>query len=230
MSTGGDPSNPPFRKKGFRLSTADKALWDAVASRVDRRISDHRAQKTTAAPASKPPGEAAHPPSKPRAAPAPPAKPKKVVSPPGAWEPPSTVHRAHPPLDRLAEAAHGLGRKKARALARGDADADATIDLHGMTKDRAHRALQHFLQIQHGRGAKIVCVVTGKGGGWKSGRRDPTEFGSAEEGVLKRAVRLWLREPPFDGYVAKVSPAPPRRGGAGALYVRLRASPTKRRS
>ena len=95
-----------------------------------------------------------------------------------------------------------------RQLARGTRDVDATIDLHGMTQDRARYALLDFLQQGMAAGHRLVLVVTGKG--------------EAGTGILRRNVPRWLRTEPFAGLVAGLREAQPGHGGEGALYVRLR--------
>jgi DNA-nicking Smr family endonuclease len=103
-----------------------------------------------------------------------------------------------------------LGRKARRRLARGADTIDARLDLHGMTQARAHGALLGFLRRSQGKGAKVVLVITGKGGG------------DGERGVLKRQVPMWLRLPEFHELVAGFEAAGIGHGGDGALYVRLR--------
>lgn len=85
---------------------------------------------------------------------------------------------------------------------------DAKLDLHGMTRDEAHKALETFLCVQKMRGSRCVLVITGKGHG----------KGGDGTGILKRKVPLWLE-------VSKIarswSIAAPHHGGDGALYVKL---------
>ena len=84
----------------------------------------------------------------------------------------------------------------------------AILDLHGMTRDEAHKALETFLCTQKIKGAKCVLVITGKGHGKGEGL-----------GILKRKVPLWIES----SKIAKYSlPAAPKDGGDGALYVYLK--------
>ena len=70
-------------------------------------------------------------------------------------------------------------------------------------------------------GAKVVLVVTGKGTLRRpSGRGDYAE--TAEPGVLRRQVPVWLSLPEFRPFVVSVENAHVAHGGQGALYVRLR--------
>ena len=97
-----------------------------------------------------------------------------------------------------------LDRKASRLLGRGRVRIDARIDLHGMTQDTAHRALQGFLHRARQNGTRYVLVITGK------------------SGVLNRMVPLWLGEPALRAHVGAVTTAAARHGGEGALYIRLR--------
>ena len=107
-----------------------------------------------------------------------------------------------------------LERRLKQRLARGSQGIDARIDLHGRTQEQAHAALLRFVQKCQANDAKIVLVITGKGGG-------AGDFAS-ERGVLKRQVPLWLHLPEFRSYVLAVEEAHAAHGGTGALYVRLR--------
>ena len=105
-----------------------------------------------------------------------------------------------------------LGRKMKQRIARGRRAIDGRLDLHGLTQAEAHDALLRFLHGGQARGAKVVLVITGKGGS------DAYEG----RGVLKRMVPLWLRLPEFRGLVVGFENAAIGHGGEGALYVSLR--------
>jgi DNA-nicking Smr family endonuclease len=111
-----------------------------------------------------------------------------------------------------------LDRPLRRALARGQTQIEARIDLHGMTQADAHGALFGFLRRTQAQGVAVVLVITGKGGpGATDGR-----FGDGQRGILRRLVPLWLSLPEMRRVVSGFSEAGPRHGGGGALYVRLR--------
>ena len=57
-----------------------------------------------------------------------------------------------------------------------------TLDLHGRTAQRAHAALDQFLQRAAAEGLRCVEVITGRGSG---------ETG----GVIRREFPLWLNQP-----------------------------------
>lgn len=122
----------------------------------------------------------------------------------------------------------GLDRKSVRRISRGHTEIDATIDLHGMTQEQAHRLLVHTVLRMVQEDARVLLVVTGKGGKRFSQlgeisaafrRRDEFETGT---GVLRRALPRWLAEPALRPYVASLSPASAGHGGDGAWYVRLK--------
>ncbi len=89
-----------------------------------------------------------------------------------------------------------------------------------MNQAEAHQALRGFLRHSQARGAKLVIVVTGKGG-----PLDEPAFLGQERGVLKRLAPHWLREPDLRGIVLGFEEAGRAHGGSGALYVRLRRGP-----
>jgi DNA-nicking Smr family endonuclease len=105
----------------------------------------------------------------------------------------------------------GVDRATAERLRRGALAIDGRLDLHGLTQDEAHAALERFLAGSAARGRRCVLVITGKGLGDSFGR-----------GVLRQAVPRWLNEAPNRARILAVMPAQPRHGGAGALYVLLK--------
>jgi DNA-nicking Smr family endonuclease len=94
-------------------------------------------------------------------------------------------------------------------LRRGNLVIDGRLDLHGLTQPEAHEALDRFLASSVTMGRRCVLVITGKGVG-------------VSGGVLRQAVPRWLNEAPNRARVLAVTPAQPRHGGAGALYVLLK--------
>lgn len=122
---------------------------------------------------------------------------------------PTPASREPPPLPPLERQA-GIDRATAERLRRGRYPIEATLDLHGMTQEEAHRALSGFVAGSRARGHRGVIVVTG--------------HGRTTGGVLKAAVPRWLDEPPLRRHVLLIAPARPQHGGHGALYVLLRRS------
>jgi DNA-nicking Smr family endonuclease len=107
-----------------------------------------------------------------------------------------------------------IDRRLKQKLARGREPIDASIDLHGLTQAEAHAALVRFLRNARADGARLVLVITGKGA-----RSD--DF-TADRGVLRRQVPLWLRSAELRDIVIGFDWAHAAHGGEGALYVRIR--------
>lgn len=107
----------------------------------------------------------------------------------------------------LAFARPGLAARPLRRLRLGQMPAEATLDLHGLTRERAGAQAAGFLRAARALGRRCVLVVHGKG------------LGTEGSSVLKGYMAGWLREQP---YVLAYHSALPRDGGAGALYVLLR--------
>jgi DNA-nicking Smr family endonuclease len=138
--------------------------------------------------------------------------PETMVAPPTAPVPPQPSVAVPTPAPNAAPAAAtgtGLDHRSAQRLKRGELAIEGRLDLHGMTQEEAHDALNRFVARMHGDGRRVVLVITGKGA------RDG-------EGILRRAVPRWLAEPRCRPLVVATSEAQPRHGGAGALYILLR--------
>jgi DNA-nicking Smr family endonuclease len=181
----------PRRTDLRRLSEEEIALWAEVAKSVARR-------RGASLPAIVEPKPKPTPPSH-----------KGAAAPASA---PSEAPRNAPRQPPLAP----LERRLKRDLSRGRAAVDSAIDLHGMNQAQAHQALRGFLVHMQARGAKLVIVVTGKGG------KQASPVWADEPGVLRRLVPQWLREADMRAVVVGFEEAGRAHGGAGALYVRLR--------
>jgi DNA-nicking Smr family endonuclease len=181
---------PPPRKRLRRLSDEEIALWTEVARSVARRRGATLPTPSNSARPTRPP---APPPA--AIAEPPPDRPAKPSTPPLA------------PIERRLK----------RDLTRGRAAIDGALDLHGLTQAEAHQALRGFLRHSQARGARVVIIVTGKGGALDEVGQWPNE-----RGVLKRLTPLWLREPDLRSVVLGFEEAGRAHGGSGALYVRLR--------
>src|SRR5690606_15072087 len=121
------------------------------------------------------------------------------------------ITRAAPDPEPVGRPEAGLDRRTAERLRKGAREPDARIDLHGMTADRAHRALLRFLGEASARGHRVVLVITGKG------RRD--EHGQMTgRGILRDSLPGWLRASPLGHSVVGIYQAHRRHGGEGAFY------------
>lgn len=177
-------------KSRRRLSAEERALWRVVA----RSVKPLRPMILDV-----------EPDERPTSLPAPAVK--HVVKP--AKHAPPAPKPAPPSLLPLAP----LVRREKQRLARGSAEIDCRIDLHGMTQAQAHGALVRFLRRAQNDGAKFALVITGKGARF-------AEHG--ERGVLRRQVPLWLTLPEFREVVVGFESAHAAHGGDGAFYVRVR--------
>lgn len=185
-------------RKGRGLSAEERALWDTVTRAIAplrrRKVKTEETEaKTMSTKTESTKTETIQAAAKPA---------RKAVAAP-------VVAPSRPDAPPLAP----LGRRMRQKLARGSESIDARIDLHGMTQDRAHAALAHFLRRAQHNGARVVLVITGKGA-----RGDA----HAERGVLKRQVPLWLESAELRPLVIGFESATSGHGGAGALYVRVR--------
>lgn len=102
----------------------------------------------------------------------------------------------------------GIQHAVMRKLKRGQYRCDAELDLHGLTRDRAHAELVSFLFHSQASGARCVRIIHGKG--HNSGNRGP---------VIKQSLKSWLRRDEVLAYAS----APTNQGGSGATLVLLRA-------
>lgn len=117
-------------------------------------------------------------------------------------------------VERLLETDDGLSFRRRhigpdilKRLRRGQWTIQAEVDLHGLRRDEAREALQHFVRQARRRGQRCVRVIHGKGLG--SPGKSP---------VLKSRVRAWLIQ--MQSVLAFVQ-ARASQGGHGAVVVLL---------
>lgn len=159
---------------------------------------------------------------KPPAKPSKPARPWKIAAPIVQQD-----HRTLPPLllkNRAATSA--MDGRNAERLIRGRMEIEARLDLHGHRQDEAERILKDFIRRNHGYGKRCVLVITGTGRRGHENREDQPVSGRfvmpERRGVLFNLVPAWLGAPELMPYVVAFTPAQPKHGGSGALYVYLR--------
>ena len=162
--------------RGRKLQDDERALWDAVMRDVRRP----RVRK------------AAEP-----AMPRKPEEPKRVRA---------VAVKPVVPVPPKKAPGFGLDGSTAERLRKGKIEPDATIDLHGLTQDRAHLRLSTFIAREHEKGSRCIRVITGMG----------------SPGVLRVQVPRWLQENEMRSAVAGVQAAHQRHGGGGAIYVYLK--------
>jgi DNA-nicking Smr family endonuclease len=153
----------------------------------------------------------APPPPAPEAAPPP---PQPRPAPPSARSPVAAAPKPNPaavPPKRLRSGdLTGIDGHRADRLRRGKQEIEGRLDLHGMRQIEAHDALIGFVATAQRAGKKTLLVITGKG-----------SFSNGDS-VLRANVPVWLNEAPLRAKILAVTPAHPRDGGSGALYVILK--------
>lgn len=107
----------------------------------------------------------------------------------------------------------GIDRSTANKFQKGKMQIDGRIDLHGMTQDVAHNALNAFIEESWRAGKRCVLVITGKGS-----RAD--EYGRT--GLLRQRTPQWLSAPRLRNRILAINQAQIQHGGAGAFYVLLK--------
>lgn len=137
----------------------------------------------------------------------------------GAQAAPKTAkHNLMPSLeDSFARTPVAMDKKAFTRLKQGRLSPEARIDLHGMTLDQAHPALNRFILDNHAKGRRLVLVITGKGKAKDSPGPIPTRLG-----VLRHQVPQWMQQHPLKPLILQVAQASQKHGGSGAYYVYLR--------
>jgi DNA-nicking Smr family endonuclease len=150
--------------------------------------------------------------------------------PPPATRRPAAVEEESEALARLADLCAGVGpfdwsdtseyieggapgvdRRLVRRLRRGEFSVQAHLDLHGMTRDEARRAVERFVTTCRQRGLRCVLVIHGRGLNSKD-----------QIPVLKQRLGAWLQRGKLGRQVLAFATARPSDGGTGAIYVLLR--------
>lgn len=182
-----------------KLAPDEIELWRRVAERTERH-SPHPFEPDVALP-------------KPAL-----RKAKDIVMGKPQPKPRATPYNLEPSLpDKIRHAPVQMDQKSFGKLKRGKLKPEGRIDLHGMTLDRAHPALTQFILSSHGKGRRLVLVITGKGKQRDEGGPIPVRHG-----VLRHQVPQWLSMPPLASAVLQVMQAHISHGGGGAYYVYLR--------
>jgi DNA-nicking Smr family endonuclease len=127
---------------------------------------------------------------------------------------PRTQTQKAQPKPLAPESRERLHRTAERNMRRGSVEVAGRLDLHGLNRDEAHRAVTRFLSGLAADGGRLALVITGKG---------TTKGGATrEQGVLRSELPRWLAEGALARSVLAWRPAAPRHGGEGAFYVLLR--------
>ena len=97
-----------------------------------------------------------------------------------------------------------------RMLAQGELAPEARLDLHGLDRAEAGRAIRSFVRDEHRRGRRTLCIIHGKG-----------KHSEGGIGVLQSATVHALTQGGAAPLVEAFVSAPERMGGEGAILVRL---------
>jgi DNA-nicking Smr family endonuclease len=106
----------------------------------------------------------------------------------------------------------GLDRRLVRRLKRGEFSVQDHLDLHGYNRHEARRLVARFVDKALAEGKRCVLIVHGRGLGSKDNIP-----------VLKQKLAAWLTRGAIGRKVLAYTSARPYDGGAGAVYVLLRA-------
>jgi DNA-nicking Smr family endonuclease len=196
----------PPRRRG--LTEADQALWANYTRQVAPLLGKPQRPATLPEPG----------PSVPLAKPARRVrKPTNVVSdtsntPPddiAAWllARGAPVKRHRSSTLAVGDQPSGLDKSTWNRFRTGKLEVARTLDLHGMTAQRAHTALTAFLRAAHADQVRVVEVVTGRGSG---------ETG----GVIRRELPLWLNLPDIRPMILGASHPHPQNPGSVRLILR----------
>jgi DNA-nicking Smr family endonuclease len=111
--------------------------------------------------------------------------------------------------DRVAGRGAGVSLAQLASLRAGRSRPEASLDLHGMTADRAARALARFVAAAVKNGQRCLLVVPGRGL-------------HSEGGPVLREVVIDSLSGPLSRHVSCFTTATSHDGGPGALYVMLK--------
>ncbi len=109
-----------------------------------------------------------------------------------------------------AEPQEHASARRMRQLRKGRLRPEASLDLHGCSREEARTKVRTFLESRQRQGMKTVLIITGRGLGSKGG-----------ESVLRSDIEAYLRTH-AKAWVAEWGRAPKQYGGDGALVVFLR--------
>ena len=112
------------------------------------------------------------------------------------------------PADFRLNETSGIDRTSARRMRRGQVPIEDTLDLHGLSQEKAQKEVKAFIGTAVQKNFRYVLIITGKG-------RDG-------HGILREKVPEWLKDAPLCYHLNAISYAQPKDGGKGALYIRLK--------
>jgi DNA-nicking Smr family endonuclease len=193
---------------GRRLDPQERALWQRLAQSV-KPLHPHPAAAAVSNPL--PHGQRG-----PIASPAL-AVPRPSIARPGQPQP-QPQPQPSKSLDKAT-----LDRSWDRRLGRGNVQPERTIDLHGYGLDQAYAVLMRAIAQAKADGVRVILLITGRPApGRTKGGHNP-RLPPTSRGVIRASVLDWLAVSDLASAIAAVRPAHLLHGGAGALYVILKA-------
>ena len=102
-------------------------------------------------------------------------------------------------------------------LRQGKLRPESTLDLHGLNLAQAQPILTKFVLSAHGRGLRLILIITGKGK-----NSEDNDVIPRRKGILKAAVPNWLAMEPLSSKILQTTNAHVKHGGGGAFYIYLR--------
>ena len=94
---------------------------------------------------------------------------------------------------------------------------EAKLDLHGLNLSQAQPILTKFVLDAHGKGLRLILIITGKGR-----NTEDHDIIPKRKGILKANVPNWLAMEPLSSKILQITNAHVKHGGGGAFYVYLR--------
>ena len=101
-----------------------------------------------------------------------------------------------------------LDSKTKKQLKKQRLNFDAVVDLHGKTEIQAFETIKNFIKKSYLNNLKSIIIITGKG--------------INNQGKLKLKTPIWLKSEELSKFVVGFEMMPFRKGGEGALYVKLK--------
>lgn len=111
----------------------------------------------------------------------------------------------------------GIDKTTLRKFKREEFNIEATLDLHGLTEDKAFTEVNNFIVQNYSKGKRCVVIITGKG---LTVREEDDIF--TPKGILKKRVPQWLDMPQVRAMILTYKHPSERLGGSGALYILLK--------
>lgn len=111
---------------------------------------------------------------------------------------------------RLEGRVAGFETRRLRALRRGEPAPEREVDLHGLRREEARRAVRAALRAALDAGERCLLVIHGRGARSEAGA------------VLREALPGWLAEAPHGASVLAFASADGHGGGATCVLLRRR--------